>query len=152
MVGGSILTAYQNGGGPTGPAGYPVSDVTAGGRQMFTNAAIAGNPAFMVLGRILTKWAALGYETGSSGVPTAALRRLPPALGVAGLQQPFQNGTIFGISSGPHSGGTYAVSGLILALYTSLGGPAGAYGAPLSDETVAGITHTPDFREWHHLL
>ena len=47
-----------------GPAGYPCRTPTAGGRQNFVNASIAGNPAYMVSGQILTKWSALGYETG----------------------------------------------------------------------------------------
>jgi uncharacterized protein (TIGR03437 family) len=105
---------------------------------MFSGAAISGNPAFVVSGQILTKWAALGYETGSTGQPAAGSSTFSTALGVAGVQQPFQNGTIFGITSGPHHGETYLVSGLILARYTSLGGPAGSYGAPLSDEFSVG--------------
>ena len=145
VVAGPILVAWQNGGGPTGAAGYPTSDSTAGGRQMFTNAAIAGNPAFMVLGPILTKWNTLGYETGSLGLPTAAASTFTTALGEAGTEQPFQNGTIFAITSGQNHGGTYAVSGLILSLYTSLGGPAGAYGAPLGDVTGSGITYSQAF-------
>ncbi len=145
VVSGAILVAYQNAGGPSGPAGYPTSDVTPAGRQLFANAAIAGNPAFVVSGQILTKWSSLGYETGSLGLPTAAVSPFTSALGEAGLQQPFQNGTIFGITSGPHSGGTYAVSGAILTLYNSLGGPAGTYGAPLSDQTLTGTTYSQTF-------
>ena len=145
VVGGSILTVYQNAGGPTGTAGYPISDVTAGGRQMFSNAAIAGNPAFLVNGQILTKWSALGYETGSAGLPNGASAIFTTGLGENGLQQPFQGGTIFGITSGSYRGQTYLVSGLILATYTGLGGPAGAYGAPLGDETVTGLTHSQTF-------
>ena len=38
------------------------------------------------------------------------------------------------------------MSGLILSLYTALGGPAGAYGAPLSDVTVSGnVSHRQKF-------
>jgi uncharacterized protein (TIGR03437 family) len=145
VVSGAILTAYQSGGGPSGAAGYPTSDVTAGGRQMFVNSAIAGNPAFMVSGQVLTKWTALGYETGSTGLPTASASVFTTALGVSGLQQPFQGGTIYGISSGPHHGDTWLVSGLILARYTALGGPAGAYGTPLGDEVVMGAVHRQSF-------
>ena len=145
VISGAILTAYQAGGGPSGPAGYPTSDATASGRQMFVNAAIAGNPAYMVLGQILTKWSTLAYETGAAGLPAAAASIFTTALGVSGLQQPFQGGTIFGITTGSHHGETYLVSGLILARYTALGGPAGAYGAPLSDETIVGSTHRQNF-------
>ncbi len=135
VVGGSILTAYLASGGPSGPAGYPTADATSGGRQMFANAAIAGNPAYVVTGQILTKWSALGYETGSLGLPSVAASTFTSALGESGTQQLFQNGAIFGITSGPHIGSTYAVTGLILSLYNSLGGPAGTYGAPLGDQS-----------------
>ena len=145
VVSGPILVAYQNAGGPSGAAGYPTSDSTSGSRQTFASAAIAGNPAFLVQGPILTKWSALGYETGSLGPPTAAASTFTTALGEVGLQQPFQGGTIFGITSGTNHGGTYAVSGLILALYGSLGGPAGAYGAPLGDVTVVGAAYNQAF-------
>ena len=145
VVSGAILAAYQNAGGPTGVAGYPTSDITAGGRQMFANAAIAGNPAYLVTGQVLTKWAALGYETGSLGLPTGSASTYTTALGEAGVQQNFQNGTAFGFTSGPHNGGTYAVTGLILAYYTSQGGPAGAYGAPLGDATASGNTYKQTF-------
>jgi uncharacterized protein (TIGR03437 family) len=145
VVSDPILAAYLSAGGPSGAAGYATSDVTAGGRQLFANAAIAGNPAYMVLGQLLTKWSGLGYETGSVGLPAGAMSVFTTALGVTGLQQPFQGGTIFGITSGPHHGETYLVSGLILARYLALGGPAGAYGAPLGDEAVAGTLHRQTF-------
>ncbi len=145
VVSGAILTTYQNAGGPSGTVGYPTSDVTAAGRQLFQNAAIAGSPAFVVQAPILTKWSSLGYETGILGLPTAAVSVFSTALGETGQQQPFQNGTIFAITSGQHSGGTYAVSGQILALYNSLGGPAGSYGAPLSDQTLSGTVYSQTF-------
>lgn len=145
VVSGAILTAYQNAGGPTGVAGYPMSDVTAGGRQLFANAAIAGNPAYLVTGQILTKWSVLGYETGTLGLPTSAATTFTTALGEAGLQQAFQNGTIFGYTTGTHVGTTYAVDGLILSFYSSQGGPAGTYGAPLGDATASGNTYSQTF-------
>jgi hypothetical protein len=145
VVTGAILAAYQSSGGPSGAAGYPVSDLNAGGRQTFANAAIAGNPAFMVTGQILTKWSALGYETGAAGLPSSVAAAFATALGVAGVQQSFQGGTVFGITSGPHHGETYLVGGIILARYNALGGPAGAYGAPLSDETSVGNTRRQNF-------
>jgi uncharacterized protein (TIGR03437 family) len=145
VVSGAILTAYQNGGGPSGGAGFPNSDVTAGGRQSFDNAAIAGNPAYLVTGQILSKWAGLGYETGATGLPAAAASAFSTALGIFGQQQPFQGGTIFAITSGAHHGETYLVSGLILARYIALGGPIGAYGTPLGDETANGALHSQTF-------
>jgi uncharacterized protein (TIGR03437 family) len=145
VVSGAILTAYENAGGPTGVAGYPTADATAGGRQMFVNAAIAGNPAYLLTGQMLAKWSALGYETGSLGLPTSAASAYSTSLGEAGLQQAFQNGTIFGFTSGPHLGGTYAVSGAILSFYNSQGGPSGTYGAPVGDVTASGITYSQAF-------
>ena len=117
--------------------GVPVESMAGG--------AIAGNPAFMVSGQILTKWSALGYETGTIGLPTASPSAFVTALGESGLAQPFQGGTIFAILSGQYHGQTWLVSGLILARYNAVGGPAGAYGAPIGDETVTGGIHTQNF-------
>lgn len=146
IVNGAVLTFYQAAGGASSGLGYPLSDPTPGGRQMFEGGiAIAGNPAFSVGGAMLSKWSTLGYETGAAGSPTGMSSGFTTALGVTGIEQPFQAGTIFGISSGPHKGETYLVSGLILGQYIALGGPGGLYGAPLSDELAAGSTRRQAF-------
>src|ERR1700687_5628100 len=49
VVGGLLLVKYRSLGGVTGSLGYPSSDATAGGRQLFAGpAALAGNPAHLV--------------------------------------------------------------------------------------------------------
>src|SRR5262249_3344306 len=68
-VAGAILDAYDSLGGLTGSLGYPISDATAGGRQLFKNGALAGNPVQLVTGAILSKWASAGYENGIAGLP-----------------------------------------------------------------------------------
>ena len=146
VVSGAILNTYQAAGGPAGPTGYPTTDPTTGGRQMFANTeAIAGNPAFVVFGQILTKWTVLGYETGVIGLPVSASSAFTTALGATGFQQNFSGGSIIAVTSGTHREETHVVSGLILARYTALGGPAGTYGLPISDETVTGQVHTQTF-------
>ena len=72
VVSGAILTRYQALGGPAGTLGYPASDVSGGGTQMFANgAALGGNPVRLVTSPILAKWALLGYESGAAGFPSA---------------------------------------------------------------------------------
>ncbi|MCU0245758.1 MAG: hypothetical protein MUC42_04240, partial [Bryobacter sp.] len=137
---GAILTAYEAQGGFTGSLGYPVSDATAGGRQMFENrAALAGSPVLAVSGAILDKWSILGYETGGLGSPLTAAIGFLTFSGASGLQQAFRGGTIYSGVTGAQAGRTWFVYGLIATRYFSLGGPTGRFGMPLGDEiTVSG--------------
>ena len=61
VVAGAILARYQALGGPAGTLGYPASDASAGGTQLFANgAALGGSPVRLVTAPILAKWALLG--------------------------------------------------------------------------------------------
>ena len=68
VVAGAILSQYLALGGPAGSLGYPQSDATAGGRQMFQGGALAGSPVQLVTGAILAEWGTLGYRDGLSGI------------------------------------------------------------------------------------
>ena len=129
VVAGAILAAYWNRGGPAGALGYPMADATPAGRQVFQQGALAGSPVQLVNGSILTKWAAIGYEGGVAGSPTAAATSFLTFRATAGLMQSFQGATILN-----QSGNTFAVTGPILAQYIVHGGAAGDLGAPLNDE------------------
>ena len=136
VVTGNILKAYQLLGGAGGTLGYPASDATSGGRQMFENTvALAGNPVRQVAGGVLTKWAALSYETGAAGSPTSDASAFSTFGANSGNAQSFANGVIYAATAGPRAGQAYFVSGLILARYLALGGAGGVYGMPTRRRT-----------------
>ncbi|MDQ2901821.1 MAG: hypothetical protein M3Y07_18790, partial [Acidobacteriota bacterium] len=150
LVTGDLLTAYLAAGGPAGTLGYPSSDASPGGTQLFENgaalsASAPGNPIRMVSGAVLTKWAALGYESGAAGSPAGDAAAFTSASTYTGISQPFAKGTIFGITSGNRIGQAYLVSGLILARYLTLGGPSGDFGVPVSDEFAVSGTRRQNF-------
>lgn len=134
VVSGNLLAAYEQLGGPGGSLGYPTSDATAGGRQLFENGALAGDPVKAVSGVILTKWAQLGYETGAAGAPAGDPSNFLTFMATAGLAQSFRNGVIYGATNVARTGQAYLVSGVILNRYMALGSASGVLGMPLSDE------------------
>ena len=137
VVSGAILAAYKLAGGPGGDIGYPASDATAGGRQLFENsAALAGTPVRLVSGAVLTKWANLGYETGAAGPPAGDPLPFFSTAATRGTRQAFSGGTIFAALTGLRAGQGWWVKGPILACYDAAGGPGGTLGAPTSDEFV----------------
>ena len=141
VVTGAFLTAYTAAGGPAGPLAYPSSDANANGTQLFEGGALAGNPIQTVTGAVLKKWALTGYESGSLGVPTAAQSPFTSISGYTGFSQAFAAGVIFGISNSSLSGQGFLSTGLVLARYLALSGPAGEMGVPLADPfTTAGVT------------
>ncbi len=133
-VRGALLARYLELGGPTGTLGYPISDASASGRQLFQAGALAGSPIRVVLDPILTKWAELGYETGSAGPPISDQASFFTFAATRGVAQAFQNTTIFVGVSGLSAGKAYAVSGLIAAKYAALGSATGRFGMPASEE------------------
>lgn len=140
VIAGPTLTAYTATGGPTGSLAYPLSDLSAGGTQLFQGGALAGSPIQTVTGVILTKWAAGNYESGPLGVPNAAQAPFLSVSGYAGFSQSFASGAIFAISNGSLAGQAFQSSGLVLARYLALAGPAGEMGVPLGDLTItAGV-------------
>ena len=146
VVGGLILEAYDALGGPAGTLGYPITDRSAGGTQRFENsAALAGTPVRLVSSGVLAKWALLGYETGSAGAPTGDATAFSTFGANSGSAQTFASAAIYAATSGSRSGQAYAVSGLILARYSAVGGPGGDYGMPTSDEFVTGGVHQQNF-------
>jgi uncharacterized protein (TIGR03437 family) len=142
VIAGAILTQYLALGGPAGSLGYPLSDATSGGRQTFQQGTLAGNPVQLVTGAVLAKWGAIGYEAGVAGSPTASPTNFLSFRATAGTMQTFQKALILAASSGPISGRTFLVTGLILARYVSIAGPNGDLGAPTGDElTINGRRH-----------
>jgi len=130
VITGAILARWEELAGPTGSLGYPISDPTPGGRQLFENsAALAGSPVRTVSGAILAKWAALGYETGPAGPPVAEAAGFLTFTGSTGTGQAFRDGAIFA-----SAGRAWLVRGLMLAKYNALNGPAGVLGMPIGDE------------------
>ena len=146
VVGGAVLVAWQAMGGAAGALGYPVSDLSAGGTQRFENsAALGGNPVRLVSNGILAKWALLGYESGVAGAPVADAVTFSTFGANSGFAQGFAGGAIYTATSGPRSGQTYFVTGLILARYSALGGAGGDFGMPVSEEFVTAGVHQQNF-------
>lgn len=135
VVTGAILSRWEQLGGPTGSLGFPNSDPTPGGRQMFeSDTALAGSPVRLVTGGILAKWAALGYETGAAGPPVADPVEFLSFTGSMGTGQAFREGIIYTARTGLRAGQAWLVRGLMLAKYSAMNGPAGELGMPVSDE------------------
>jgi uncharacterized protein (TIGR03437 family) len=140
---GAILAAYLQLGGPAGALGYPSSDPSASGRQLFENqAALAGNPVQLVSGAFLAKWAALSYDSGPLGAPASGQTSALSFRATAGIEQIFANGLLAAAQTGPAAGQVYFVSGLIGSVYVASGRIAGSLGFPTSDQYVsAGLNH-----------
>jgi hypothetical protein len=146
VLSGALYSAYLANGGFSGPLGYPSSDPSAGGTQTFANgAALAGSPVLLVPVPVAAKWIAAGAETGPLGEPSGNAAGFTSLSGISGVAQIFSGGTIYGISSGARSGQAYISSGLILARYIALAGPAGLLGTPLSDVFTSGAALRENF-------
>ena len=131
IVTGALLTQYLQLGGPAGSLGYPLSDATVSGRQLFQGGALAGNPVQLVTGTILSGWQSLGYETGLAGSPTGAAGAFVTFRGTTGVAQNFQSGEILAATAGSLANVPYLVSGPVLATYNAGGGTGGTSARPL---------------------
>ena len=146
ILSGPVLARYLDLGGPSGPLGFPIADVTPGGRQLFQNkTALAGNPAQVVSGNILTRWAALNYEAGPAGPPTSAAAAVLSFRATSANAQAFRNGLLVETQSGASAGSVFFVSGLALAAYVQAGGAVGTLGLPVGDEFAAGAKRQQNF-------
>jgi uncharacterized protein (TIGR03437 family) len=146
VLAGSILAAYTQLGGPAGTLGFPASDVSTGGTQLFANnAALAGAPVQMVSAPVFAKWAALRYEAGVAGPPTAAAAPFTSQSEYTGSAQAFSGGAIYGIANSNLAGQAFFVSGPVLARYLALGGPAGEMGVPVTDQFATGGANRQNF-------
>ena len=146
LVSGALLAYYLTAGGAAGPLGYPISDSSAGGTQLFqNNAALAGNPVRLVSGGVFAKWSLLGLDTGAAGPPTAEAAAFSTLGANTGMMQTFAGGAIYAATFGPLAGQAYFVSGLILTSFNANGGAAGSLGMPVGDEAVSGSVHSQKF-------
>lgn len=145
VISGPTLTRFDEAGGASGLIGYPSGDPTAGGRQLFENAALAGTPVQIVSGPILTRWALLGYETGAAGPPAGPAIAFANFAASAGLQQSFREGLIVNIQSGANASKAFVVSGAIARRYVELGGAGGRMGAPNNEEFTINGQRRQDF-------
>jgi uncharacterized protein (TIGR03437 family) len=138
VVKGEILGRLSALGGLTGLLGYPSSDETAGGRQMFSGRyALAGRPVRVVQAPLLDRWAKAGYETGALGSPLADVSQAMSFTGAPGIFQRFANGLLAASNADLR---TYAVAPPLLARYLALDGPVGDLGLPAAEEvTVDGV-------------
>ena len=142
VLSGLLLARYENLGGPAGILGYPLSDVTSGGRQSFENGVLAGAPVRLVTGALLTRWQALGLETGVAGPPVSDVASFFTFAATSGTQQAFRSGALYSI---PLAGRVHFTTGAIHAKYVQMGGPGGRLGAPTNDEYAVGGGRRQDF-------
>ena len=144
VVTGNYLVRYEQLGGATGSLGYPLSD--PGAHQLFQNAsALAGGPVCLVTGAILAKWAQLDFENGAAGVPTSEAIAVVASSGNRASRQTFAKGIVLAATTGPDTAAARFVSGRILDRYNAIGGPAGAFGLPTSDEFTLDGRRRQDF-------
>jgi uncharacterized protein (TIGR03437 family) len=146
VISGALLAAYQGSGGPAGSLGYPTSDASPAGTQLFSaGQALSGSPVHLVSDPILGKWAFLKYDSGIAGVPTGEAAGFSTIGANSGVTQNFATGAIYSATAGPRSGQSYFVTGLVLSTYNSSGGASGNLGMPVSDEFVTGGLHQQNF-------
>ncbi|MFN0107135.1 MAG: hypothetical protein ACKV2U_34185 [Bryobacteraceae bacterium] len=142
---GPILGSFEQAGGAAGPLGYPASDPTATGRQLFEGGALAGSPTQLVSGGILARWALLNYETGVIGPPAGPASAFSTFAASSGVNQPFRDGLIVQIQSGILAGRSLLVSGRILNHYQAAGAVVGRFGAPTNEEFTVNGRRRQDF-------
>lgn len=128
---GAILTHWLELGGDASYLGASTSeeyDVPGGRAQDFVGGRIYWSPgtgAHAVRGAVLSRYVALGGPGGLLGLPTSDEVAVPG--GSAGA---FVGGTIYWSAvTGPQ-----LVRGAVLQAYLALGGPAGRFGLPVSEE------------------
>jgi uncharacterized protein with LGFP repeats len=133
-VQGDVLAAYRAAGGPSA-LGFPIADhgpVTGGTAVALQKASIYSSPgtgAHTVHGAVRTAWWARGGITGPLGFPTSDVTAASGADGTTGFVGNFSGGAIYWSSAtGPR-----LVQGNVLTTYRSAGGPASAYGWPVTD-------------------
>lgn len=145
LLTGTILSAYLDLGGPTGTLGYPATDATAAGRQLFAGGALAGNPPQLVTGAILTRWAQQSYEAGAAGLPRGAAGQVLSFAATLGTSQSFAGGAYVAHQTGSLTGRAFLIGGLMLAKFNALGGPGGTLGLPTGDEFATGGRRRQEF-------
>lgn len=133
----SVAGKWNALGGAPGPATNYAQVITGGKYQDFVNGRLVWNESrndvFWVKGAILTKFDQLGTWSSPLGLPISDEGDVN---GVAGARKTeFTNGTIYW---GSGIGAFSVIPGTVVAdSYLAQGGPAGAYGLPLSDEFAA---------------
>ena len=145
LVTGAILSVYLKAGGPSGPLGFPSTDATAAGRQLFAAGALAGAPPELVTAPILTRWSQQGYESGVAGLPRGPVAPVLSFAATLGLTQSFTGGTYVAHQSGSLSGRSFLIAGLVLAKFNALGGAAGTLGLPTGEEFATAGRRRQDF-------
>jgi uncharacterized protein (TIGR03437 family) len=140
VVSATLLSAYDGFGGPSGPLGFPITDATPAGTQLFEQGALSGSPPRLVSGAILARWRSLGLENGALGFPLAAAGNVLTFTGNTVVIQRFANGLVVQFAGGALANRVFVVAGAIAAKYSELNGAVGLAGAPISDEfQVAGV-------------
>ncbi|MFW3171959.1 N-acetylmuramoyl-L-alanine amidase [Geodermatophilus sp. CPCC 206100] len=136
IVQGPIRTAWESTGGAAGPLGLPTGDVLpTGGRdatwQAFEHGAVYASRTGVrfLVGDVYRRWAALGWEQGTLGYPTADPRQLGNPGDWGQQAQDFEGGSVVRTTAG-----TWVVPGDTARLWRSLGAERSVLGVPTSDQ------------------
>ncbi len=142
IVQGAPLAAFEGLGSFGGSLGYPTTDLSAGGTQVFQGGALGGSPIRVVAGAILSRWSALGLEAGAIGPPTGVATSAITFTGNQITTQPFRSGFLVQHDTGSLRGRVLLISGVIAARYQQLGQ---AIGAPLTEEFLSASGNRQEF-------
>lgn len=144
----AINAAYRAAGGPNGPLGARQGEQFAvgpdGAGQAFAGGKIFFSPAtgaYAVTGAVLEKYESAGGPTGSLGLPNAPEVDGGVPNSVMSSFAAQDNPVIF--ASPDH--GAVIVRGAMKAAWDKLGGPTGALGVPVSDQSADGAKLTQEF-------
>lgn len=142
VVQGATVPAFEGLGSFVGSLGYPTSDLSAGGTQLFQGGALSGSPVRLVSGPILTRWVALGTDAGALGAPVGPAVTSISFTGNQITSQQFRLGLFVQHDSGSLQGRVFVVVGPIAARFQEL---AGSIGAPITDEFLAATGYRQEF-------
>ena len=145
LVAGAMLARYQALGGPGGDLGYPLSDASGGGTQLFAGGALAGNPVRVVSGVHSDQMGRIGIRK-RRGRP-ACLRRVC----ILHVRRQFRLVPVVqqrcDLRCNGWPAGRSSLSGRRVDSrpLRRLGGAAGDFGMPVSDEFASGALRQQNF-------
>jgi uncharacterized protein with LGFP repeats len=136
---GAVRDRWLQMGGTQSSLGYPTSDQedgpSGGHDQSFSGGELCLTPdghLFLVNGAVESYWDWQHREAGPLGYPTSdtAAGPIDPHLGIAGLVENFQHGSVYWLQGK----GAHAVQGAIRDKWLEMGGAAGILGYPISEQ------------------
>lgn len=149
LMNGPLRDAYFNGGGPSGPLGWPADPAqtfVGGYGQRFQNGSLmagttVGVTTTLMNGQIRDAYFNSGGPSGSLGWPMSGVETFTG--GGGGTGQRFQYGSIM---ASPSVGAFLILNGPIRDQYFNAGGPSTSLGWPTANQTCAGSDCSQNFQ------